>query len=57
MSGRAVPFDETEVCDNCGKVGAYDFMGDLLCPECASKAIGESEPCNRCGHSPCICGQ
>ncbi len=51
MSDRTVPFDD------CGKAGAYDFMGDLLCPDCATKAIGEPEPCNRCGHTPCICGE
>ena len=43
-------------CDNCGKVGAFDFMGDYLCPKCANKVI-DKEPCNRCGHSPCICGE
>ena len=56
MGDRDVPFDNDAVCDNCGKTGAYDFMGDLLCPECANKAIGEPELCNRCGHIPCICG-
>ena len=56
MSDRTVPYDAKSTCDACGKVGAYDFMGDLLCPECAKEATGELEPCNRCGHSPCICG-
>ena len=37
--GREVPFDEKAKCDECGRVGAYDFMGDLLCPECAEKII------------------
>ncbi len=37
--GRDIPFKKDKVCDDCGKVGAYDFMGDYLCPECASKAI------------------
>jgi len=53
---RDVPFDAKAICDNCGGKGAYDFMGDLLCPKCAEKAIGKPEPCNRCGHLPCICG-
>ena len=34
---RTVPFDEEEKCDICGKKGAYDFMGDLICPECCEK--------------------
>ena len=56
MGDRTVPFDVKAVCDNCGEVGAFDFMGDLLCTKCAEDAIGRPEPCNRCGHSPCICG-
>ena len=55
MGDRTVPFDEKEVCDICGKVGAFDFMGDLLCPECTEKVIPH-EPCNRCGGDDCICG-
>ena len=55
MSDRAVPFEEEAICDACGKRGAYDFMGDYLCPECASKTI--SGPCHRCGCKPCICGE
>jgi hypothetical protein len=31
---RTVPFDEKEKCDICGKMGAWDFMGDFICPEC-----------------------
>lgn len=32
-------------CDGCGAVGAFDFMGDYLCAECARKAIpSEKEP-------------
>lgn len=57
MGDRTVPFDEKAKCDDCGKVGAYDFMGDLLCPECTEKAMGEPEPCNRCGCNPCECGE
>lgn len=34
---RTVPYDEDEVCDVCGKLGAFDFMGDLLCAECIAK--------------------
>ena len=53
---RDVPYFEDDICDVCGKVGAFDFMGDFLCPECAKEVTGEPEPCNRCGHNPCICG-
>ena len=40
---RDVPFDEEGICDRCGKKGAYDFMGDFLCPECASKVIESAQ--------------
>jgi uncharacterized Zn ribbon protein len=40
---REVPFDPVAVCDDCGAKGAYDFMGDYLCPECASKCIESEE--------------
>jgi hypothetical protein len=42
MSGT-VPFDAEAVCDECGMVGAWDFMGDYLCPDCAAAAIGPPE--------------
>ena len=38
---RDVPFDEEEICDECGKKGAYDFMGDCYCPECIKKFTEE----------------
>jgi hypothetical protein len=31
---RDVPFDKDEECDLCGEIGAYDFMGDYVCPAC-----------------------
>jgi uncharacterized Zn finger protein (UPF0148 family) len=40
---REVPFDEEAVCDVCGKQGAFDFMGDLLCPDCAKKHVASEE--------------
>jgi len=40
---RDVPFNKDAKCDECGKTGAYDFMGDLLCPECAEKYIEKEE--------------
>jgi len=43
MGSREVPFDKDAICDRCGKKGAYDFCGDLLCPECTSELIGEED--------------
>ena len=37
--GRDVPFKREAVCDQCGRTGAYDFMGDYACQECSDKAI------------------
>lgn len=37
MGDRSFPYDPKAVCDECGKVGAYDFYADHLCPECADK--------------------
>jgi len=47
--GREVPFKKTAICDECGETGAYDFMGDYLCQDCADSAISggdeaEQEP-------------
>jgi hypothetical protein len=41
--GREVPFYKDAICDGCGKVGAYDFMGDCFCPECCDKNDREAE--------------
>ena len=54
MGDRDVPFEPLEKCDLCGKEGAFDFMGDFYCQECAAKFIS-AEPCNRCGCNPCEC--
>lgn len=35
MSDREVPYDPKLKCDNCGNVGAFDFMGDYFCDVCA----------------------
>jgi hypothetical protein len=35
--GREVPFKRDKVCDECGKTGALDFMGDYFCYECCDK--------------------
>lgn len=53
--GKTVPFNDKEKCDDCGALGAFDFMGDFLCPKCTKKCLS-AEPCDRCGHNPCICG-
>ena len=45
---RKIPYDEDLICDECGHKGAYDFMGDYLCEECANKIctnIEYSEDC------------
>ena len=39
---REVKFDKNAICDNCGAIGAFDFMGDYLCEKCA-----ESNKSNR----------
>jgi uncharacterized membrane protein len=36
---RDIPYDENATCDICGKKGAFDFMGDFICVECATKAL------------------
>lgn len=43
MSGRTVPYDENAICDGCGRKGAFDFMGDLICPDCAEKAALDAD--------------
>jgi len=37
--GRDVPFNPIAICDNCGAVGAYDFMGDYLCQSCVDDVV------------------
>ena len=32
--GRDVPYDPEDKCDVCGKLGAFDFMGDYICSDC-----------------------
>lgn len=39
MRGRLVPFDPKAKCDYCGAIGAYDFMGDFYCINCAQSAV------------------
>jgi uncharacterized protein CbrC (UPF0167 family) len=43
MGDRTVPFDQAEVCDICGRQGAYDFMGDLYCAECIARYLSPEE--------------
>jgi len=40
---REVPLEPDLVCDRCGAVGAYDFMGDILCWGCAGKESEDVE--------------
>ena len=58
---RDVPFDEKAICEGCGKVGAYDFLGDVLCPTCAARMCGIAPADGRCdcaatGRDECVCG-
>jgi hypothetical protein len=39
---RDISYNDKLICDNCGNQGAYDFMGDYYCSDCA---VG----CKRCG--------
>lgn len=41
--GRDVPFDKEEKCDLCGALGAFDFMGDLICGDCIQKIMINEE--------------
>ncbi len=34
MSDRDIDLDERLICDSCGAKGAFDFMGDAICPKC-----------------------
>jgi len=40
---RDVPYDEDAKCDDCGNMGAYDFMGDYICEECVAKYDDDEE--------------
>lgn len=31
---REITYYRNEQCDECGRFGAFDFFGDLICPEC-----------------------
>jgi hypothetical protein len=39
---REVPFDKDAKCDECGAVGAYDFMGDYACQACTDKNFADA---------------
>lgn len=36
---RTVPYDANTKCDGCGKIGAFDFMGDHYCVECSARLV------------------
>ena len=38
---RTIPFDKQAECDVCHRLGAYDFMGDFVCPACYDKDVDE----------------
>lgn len=41
---RAIRFDQDALCELCGKKGAFDFMGDYICPEC----LHATTKCKKC---------
>lgn len=43
--GKDIEFDPNALCDGCGCRGAYDFMGDYLCFDCANLVIGADDKC------------
>lgn len=43
MSINVVPFDPDATCENCGGRGAFDFMGDDICPSCLQICKGCQE--------------
>ena len=32
-----ISYCKDEICDDCGKQGGYDFMGDIVCVDCLNK--------------------
>jgi hypothetical protein len=38
-----IPFDESAVCYYCGKIGAFDLMGDDFCAECLAKMFARTD--------------
>ena len=42
MGSREAPYDKHKECDNCGEMGAHDFMGDYLCDKCVSHPDSDS---------------
>ena len=43
---RDIGYDKNTACDFCGKSGAFDFMGDIVCVDCLYK----SEECQQRRH-------
>ena len=42
MGSREAPYDKHKECDNCGEMGAHDFMGDYFCDKCVSHADSDN---------------
>jgi len=36
---REIPYEENSVCDGCGHIGAYDFVGDYYCDDCITCGV------------------
>lgn len=43
MGNREMLYDKDAKCDNCGKLGAHDFMGDYFCKFCACLSYTEPD--------------
>lgn len=42
---RDIPYDPELICDLCGKKGAFDFMGDYICPACFEEGDSDDADC------------
>jgi uncharacterized Zn finger protein (UPF0148 family) len=40
---RTVQYNKDSVCDICGAKGAFDYMGDCICPKCLDEDEKEKE--------------
>lgn len=40
---RSVPFNEIAKCGGCGAIGAFDFMGDYFCADCAGTLVEKGD--------------
>ncbi len=55
---RDIPFEKV-ICDGCGALGAFDFMGDFFCPKCLAESTTTQltfalNVCQLCGSTELI---